>query len=68
MLRHHHLSYDDIIVVDGDYLLVYNRNFLKLKLVQFDFKSGTFKHLFNIENLNKNISLNLERTIMNLSY
>lgn len=53
MLRHYHLNYDDIIVVDGDYLLVYNKNFLRLNLIQFDFNSGTFKHLFNIENLNE---------------
>lgn len=61
MLRHHHLSYDDIIVVDGDYLLVYNRNFLRLKLVQFDFKLGSFKHLFNIENLNEEHELEFRK-------
>lgn len=53
MKRQLHITSDDIVVADGDYMLLYKRNFLNLNLVQFDFRAGLFKNIFNINNLYK---------------
>lgn len=53
MISHHRISYDDIVVIAGNYLLCYKRNFENLNLVEFDFKNGYFTNQFNIGDLNK---------------